>query len=41
MLIYITLFELLCEVKEHIKEKPLLIGLLSGILFIVIGMFLG
>ena len=37
MLIYITLFELLCEVKEHIKEKPLLIGLLIGILFIVLG----
>lgn len=41
MLLYITVFELFCEVREHIKEKSLLIGLLSGILFIVIGMFLG
>ena len=29
--------ELLCEVKEHIKEKPLLVGLLSGIIFIILG----
>lgn len=41
MLIYITVFELLCEVKEHIKDKPLLLGLIIGILFIVIGFFIG
>ena len=41
MLIYITIFELLCEVKEHIKDKPLLIGLLTGIVFIIIGRFIG
>ena len=41
MLIYITMFELLCEVKEHIKEKMLLFGLLSGIIIIVIGLLIG
>ena len=31
MLIYISMFELLCEVKEHIKEKNLWIGIILGI----------
>lgn len=37
MLIYITIFELLCEVKEHIKDKELIYGLIVGILFIILG----
>ena len=41
MLIYITLFELLCEVKEHIKEKNLILGLIVGILFIILGQLIG
>ena len=40
MLVYITFFELLCEVKEHIKDKTLIKGVLLGIVFIVIGLFL-
>ena len=40
MLIYITIFELWCEVKEHIKDQPLIVGLLVGILFIVLGQVL-
>lgn len=41
MLIYIALFELLCEVKENIKKKELIYGLLCGIIFILIGHFIG
>ena len=37
MLIYISLFELLCEVKEHFKDKELKVGLVIGVLFIVLG----
>jgi ZIP family zinc transporter len=40
MLIYISLFELLCEVKEHFKEKELKLGLLVGVIFILIGHFI-
>lgn len=40
MLIYISLFELLCEVKEHIKDKYLKLGLIIGIIVIVIGSFI-
>ena len=40
MLVYIAFFELLCEVKEHIKDKTLIKGLLLGVIFIVIGLFL-
>jgi len=40
MLIYISLFELLCEVKENIKKKELIYGLLCGIVFILIGHFI-
>ncbi len=40
MLIYISLFELLCEVKEHIKSKELIYGLILGIIFIILGFFL-
>ena len=41
MLMYIALFELLCEVKENIKKKELIYGLLFGIIFIVVGHFIG
>ena len=41
MLMYIALFELLCEVKENIRKKELIYGLLLGIIFIVIGHFIG
>ena len=41
MLIYIAFFELLCEVREHIKKKELIYGLILGILFIVVGHFIG
>ena len=41
MIIYILLFELLCEVKENIKKKELIYGLLVGLVFILIGHFIG
>lgn len=41
MLLYILLFELLCEVREHIKNKVLIFGLLAGLLFILVGHFIG
>ncbi|MBR4178193.1 MAG: ZIP family metal transporter [Bacilli bacterium] len=41
MLIYLLLFELLCEVRENIKKKELIIGLLTGLLFIILGHFIG
>ena len=40
MLIYISLFELLCEVKEHFKDKELKVGVVVGVLFIVLGHFI-
>ena len=40
MLIYISMFELLCEVKEHFNNKELKIGLLIGIIFIIVGHFI-
>ena len=36
MLIYIAFFELLCEVKENIKKKELLIGIITGIILILV-----
>lgn len=36
MLIYIAFFELLCEVKENIKKKELLIGIITGIVLIIV-----
>ena len=36
MLIYISLFELLCEVKENIKKKELQLGIFSGIVLVII-----
>ena len=36
MLIYIAFFELLCEVKENIKKKELLIGIITGIVLIIL-----
>lgn len=41
MLLYITVLELFCEVREHFKENTLKLGLLIGILFIIVGQFLG
>ncbi len=40
MLIYISMFELLCEVKEHFKSYELKIGLIIGIIVILIGHFI-
>lgn len=40
MLIYISLFELLCEIKEHIKNKELHYGILLGLIIIILGHFL-
>ena len=37
MIIYISLFELLCEVKDHFKERVLKLGLITGLLFILVG----
>lgn len=36
MLMYIAFFELLCEVKENIKKKELLIGIITGIVLILV-----
>lgn len=35
MLIYISLFELLCEVKENIKKKELQLGIFCGIILVI------
>ena len=40
MLIYISMFELLCEVKENIKKRELQIGIVLGIIVILIGHFI-
>lgn len=40
MLIYISLFELLCEVKEHIKDKNMLYGIIIGLILIIVSMFI-
>ncbi len=40
MLIYIAFFELMCEVKENIKKRELIYGLITGIVFIIIGHFI-
>ena len=37
MLIYIAFFELLCELKENIKKKELLIGIMTGVILILVG----
>ena len=41
MLLYITLFELLCEVKENIKKKQMQIGLALGVIISIICFILG
>jgi len=40
MLMYISLFELLCEVKDNIKKRELLYGLLCGLIIIFLGIFI-
>lgn len=40
MLIYIAFFELLCEIKEHFKDKDLRLGLLLGVIVIFVSQFL-
>ena len=40
MLIYIALFELLCEVKENIRKKELQLGLISGIILVALSQLL-
>lgn len=41
MLIYISMFELLCEIKEHIKEKEVHFGIILGIVITIVGILLG
>ncbi len=40
MLIYIAFFELLCEIKEHFKDKELRLGLLIGVIILILSQFL-
>lgn len=40
MLIYISMFELLCEIKEHIKDKMLWIGFVLGLAVATIGLLI-
>ena len=40
MLIYISMFELLCEIKEHIKDKMLWIGFVLGLVVATIGLLI-
>lgn len=40
MLIYIAFFELLCEIKEHFKDRELKFGLLIGIFILILSHFL-
>lgn len=40
MLLYILIFELLCEIKEHIKDKTIYLGLVFGILMFCLSMIL-
>ena len=40
MLIYIAIFELLCEVKENAKKKELQLGLISGVILVVLSQLL-
>ncbi len=40
MLMYISVFELLCEVKENIKNRNLLYGLLLGLIVVFLGLFI-
>ena len=41
MLIYISMFELICEIKEHIKEKILWYGIIFGVIISIISVLLG
>ena len=41
MLIYISMFELLCEVKEHIKNKELWMGIIFGVIISALNILLG
>ena len=40
MLIYIALFELLCEIKEHFKDKTLWLGVVIGAILVSVGILL-
>lgn len=40
MLVYIAFFELLCEIKEHFKDRELKLGLLLGVIVIIFSQFL-
>lgn len=41
MLIYISMFELLCEIKEHKKNKEMLYGVIIGLILIIVHHFIG
>lgn len=40
MLIYIAFFELLCEIKEHFKDKTLWLGVIIGAILVIVGILL-
>lgn len=40
MLIYIAFFELLCEIKEHFKDKTLWLGVIVGATLVIVGILL-
>ena len=40
MLIYIAFFELLCEIKEHFKDKTLWLGVVIGAILVLVGILL-
>lgn len=40
MLIYISLFEMLCEIKEHKKNYVMLYGIIIGLIIVIISMIL-
>lgn len=40
MLLYISFFELLCEIKEHLREHKMIIGILSGVILVLLGFFI-
>ncbi len=40
MLIYIAFFELLCEIKEHFKDKTLWLGVIVGAILVIVGILL-
>lgn len=40
MLLYISLFELLCEIKENIKNRKMLYGIIFGLIVVIISVLM-